>query len=61
MYSIIAVNLDVGMCPADCKLINKDLFIVAADVVTIYPNSNRNKLRNALTSLNSQSKFCALG
>ena len=44
------------------KLINEDLFIVAADVVALYPNINRNTLRNALTAvINSQSKFYAVG
>ena len=44
------------------KLINKDLFIVAADVIALYPNINRNTLRDALTTaLNLQSQFCALG
>ena len=44
------------------KLINEDLFIVAADVIALYPNINRNTLRDALTTaLNLQSQFCALG
>ena len=44
------------------KLINEDLFIVAADVIALYPNINRNTLREALTTaLNLQSQFCALG
>ena len=43
------------------KLINKDLFIVVADVIALYPNINRNTLRDALsTALNLQSQFCAL-
>ena len=41
---------------ADCY------FIVAADVIVLYPNINRNTLRDALTTaLNLQSQFCALG
>ena len=50
-------NLDIQN-----KLIDEDLFIVAADVVALYPNINSNTLRNALTiTLNSQSQFRALG
>ena len=50
-------NLDIQN-----KLINEDLFIVAADVISLYPNINRNTLRDALTTaLNLQSHFCALG
>ena len=50
-------NLDIQN-----KLIYKDLFIVAPDVVALYPNINRNSLRNALTTApNSQSKFCEQG
>ena len=52
----ISNNLDIQN-----KLINEDLFIVAADVVALYPNINRNTLRNTLTkALNSQSVFCKL-
>ena len=50
-------NLDIQNKPID-----EDLFIVAGDVVALYPNINRNTLRNALTTaLSSQSKFCKLG
>ena len=50
-------NLDIQN-----KLINEDLFIVAADVIALYPNISRNTLRDALTTaLNLQSQFCALG
>ena len=50
-------NLDIQN-----KLINEDLFIVAEDVIALYPNINRNTLRDALaTALNLQSQFCALG
>ena len=35
---------------------------MAADVIALYPNINRNTLRDALTTaLNLQSQFCALG
>ena len=35
---------------------------MAEDVIALYPNINRNTLRNALTAaLNLQSQFCALG
>ena len=50
-------NLDIQN-----KLINEDLFIEAGDVIALYPNINRNTLRDALTTaLNLQSKFCTLG
>ena len=49
-------NLDIQ------NKINEDFLIVVADVVALYPNINRNMLRNALTTaLDSQSKFCSLG
>ena len=43
------------------KLINEDLFVVAADALALYPNINRNTLRNALIAALITSKFCALG
>ena len=50
-------NLDIQN-----KLIKEDLFIVAADVIALYPNINRNTLRDALTTaLNLQSQFCPMG
>ena len=50
-------NLDIQN-----KLINEDLFIVVADVIALYPNINRNTLRDAhTTAFNLQSQFCALG
>ena len=49
-------NLDIQN-----KLTNEDLSIVAADVSALYPNINRNTLRDTLTTaLNLQSQFCAL-
>ena len=43
------------------KLINKDLFIVAANVVALYPSINRNTHKNALTTtLILQSIFCEI-
>ena len=50
-------NLDIQN-----KFINEDLFIVAADVIALNPNINRNTLRDALTTApNLQSQLCALG
>ena len=53
----ISYNLDIQN-----KLINKDLFIVAADVIALYPNINKNTLRDVLTTaIYLQLQFCALG